>query len=239
MSLLFWAGHIDDRISLFANSFMHRWPVFDKVVERLLDAAQLKFGVTMALLCWLWFRPVERSREDRALIVSAVLSGFVGFFVGRLLALTLPFRTRPLARTELDFSLPLGFEPAIRSWSAFPSDHATMAFALAFGIFRISRPLGWFALVHAVLIICLPRLYMGLHHFSDLAFGALIGAGTFVVIESSSFGKRIVAAALAVEARSPAAFYTAAFVLSYNIVGMFGDVRFAVALFLRLLRGEV
>ena len=63
---------------------MHRWPVFDKVVERLLDAAQLKFGVTMALLCWLWFRAVERSREDRALIVSAVLSGFVGFFeIGR------------------------------------------------------------------------------------------------------------------------------------------------------------
>ena len=36
---------------------MHRSPVFDKAVERLLDAAQLKFGVTMALLCWLWFHP--------------------------------------------------------------------------------------------------------------------------------------------------------------------------------------
>jgi undecaprenyl-diphosphatase len=57
---------------------------------------------------------------------------------------------------------------------SFPSDHATGAFALAFGIWLYDRSLGTFLLVIAA-VLAFSRVYVGTHYPGDVVAGALIG----------------------------------------------------------------
>jgi membrane-associated phospholipid phosphatase len=64
---------------------------------------------------------------------------------------------------------------------SFPSDHATGAFALAFGLWLYDRTLGTVLLVGAA-ILSFARVYVGTHYPGDVAAGALIGAGVALVL---------------------------------------------------------
>lgn len=57
---------------------------------------------------------------------------------------------------------------------SFPSDHAAVAFAIAFGVLAFSRRVGILFLAAATLI-SLSRIALGLHYPSDVAAGALVG----------------------------------------------------------------
>jgi undecaprenyl-diphosphatase len=57
---------------------------------------------------------------------------------------------------------------------SFPSDHATGAFALAFGIWLYDRTLGTVLLLLAALL-SLARVYVGTHYPGDVVAGALLG----------------------------------------------------------------
>jgi undecaprenyl-diphosphatase len=67
---------------------------------------------------------------------------------------------------------------------SFPSDHATGAFALAFGIWIYDRTIGAFILVLAA-IVGFARVYVGTHYPGDVLGGALIGiavaAGLYLI----------------------------------------------------------
>jgi undecaprenyl-diphosphatase len=58
---------------------------------------------------------------------------------------------------------------------SFPSDHATGAFALAFGIWLYDGTIGAILLVLAALL-SFSRVYVGTHYPGDVVAGALIGA---------------------------------------------------------------
>jgi undecaprenyl-diphosphatase len=58
--------------------------------------------------------------------------------------------------------------------ASFPSDHATGAFALAFGIWLYDRTIGTVLLVLAA-ILSFSRVYIGTHYPGDVVAGALIG----------------------------------------------------------------
>jgi uncharacterized membrane protein (DUF2068 family) len=68
----------------------------------------------------------------------------------------------------------MGYDSSLRTWSAFLSDHAVLAFALATGFWLVSRPTGIFACIHSALIICMPRMYYGLHHPSGLLLQQMV-----------------------------------------------------------------
>jgi membrane-associated phospholipid phosphatase len=57
----------------------------------------------------------------------------------------------------------------------FPSDHATMAGAIAVGVFFASRRLGVVAAL-AALLLAFARVYVGVHYPRDVAAGLLLGA---------------------------------------------------------------
>src|SRR2546427_2509573 len=57
---------------------------------------------------------------------------------------------------------------------SFPSDHATSAFALAFGVWLYDRALGTVLLVIAA-VLAFSRVYVGTHYPGDVVAGALIG----------------------------------------------------------------
>jgi undecaprenyl-diphosphatase len=215
----------DDQWCRTVNAFVGRVPEFDALVVWLSSAYSAKFGIPVAMLCWAWFQPGADRRANRTRVVGAIVAVFVALFTARALAASLPFRDRPLMRPELELTPVAGFGTDFSAWSAFPSDHAVMAFALVAGLFLVSRSLGWLATVHAVVVICLPRLYLGLHHPSDLVAGALLGVAIALAVDRSPLRRRLGGALVDVAERAPAPFGAVSFLLLLEAATMFEDVR--------------
>jgi membrane-associated phospholipid phosphatase len=58
---------------------------------------------------------------------------------------------------------------------SFPSDHATVAGAVAAGLFLVNRRLGLIAII-AALAMAFARVYVGAHYPGDVAAGLVLGA---------------------------------------------------------------
>ncbi|OYQ25679.1 hypothetical protein CHU93_13180 [Sandarakinorhabdus cyanobacteriorum] len=147
---------------------------------------------------------------------------------GCLLSKTLPFRPRPLLDPDLPFRLPGGLTAealGITTESSFPSDHGVLFFALATGIWLVSRRAGLLAFTWALVMIALPRLYLGLHYASDLLAGAAIGV--VVSLAGARLLPRLapVKWAAAWASRQPALFYPMFFVAMMELATMLVDVR--------------
>ena len=135
----------------------------------------------MAAVWWLWFKdetgPEERKRSNHQIIIGILVGCLLGVFATRVLTHVLPFRTRPVFATELHlisiFQLPADLDHK----TSFPSDHATLFFALATGFFFRSRRIGTWALLYTVLVVCFPRVFLGYHYPSDILVGGLVGVG--------------------------------------------------------------
>lgn len=83
---------------------------------------------------------------------------------------------------------------------SFPSDHATMAGAVAAGLFLLNRRLGLIAIVAAV-VMAFARVYVGAHYPGDVAAGLLLGATVTVMF--SRLATRFVEAVLTAMSKTP------------------------------------
>jgi len=227
---------LDDRCLLWLNGFVGRWPLFDRIVGFLLDTDELKFGVLVAIFYWLWFRYDPPDQRKRAILATTALGSLVAVLATRVLVILLPFRDRPLVRPELHLHLPLDPDLSLRTWSAFPSDHAVLSFALATGFWMVSRPTGIFAFIHSALIICMPRMYYGLHHPSDLLGGALIGILFVRLLTLEVVSRPVMVRVLYLEQRHRGVFYLCFFLLLQQMVVLFNNLRAVISLLMKLLR---
>ena len=168
----------------FLNQFAQRSWLFDKFVVVISGNQLLKGGVLITLVWYAWFAdPDSGWRQRRSLLATIVGCGFA-IVLARGLALLLPFRLRPVHTPAIGFELPIGTTPAVlEGWSAFPSDHAVLFYALSAGLWLVSRRLGVFALIYTTVVIALPRIYLGLHFPTDIIAGALIG---FAVVAAAN-----------------------------------------------------
>ena len=137
---------LDSTLSVFSCVPCDPTTVLNRIVTFLADAELLKGGVLMAVLWGLWLAggDARRTTEIRSRVLMTVAGGFAALFVARSLALLLPFRSRPFETSAAD--VPAAVR-ALESWSAFPSDHAVLYFALATTLVFVSRCVGIFALV--------------------------------------------------------------------------------------------
>jgi undecaprenyl-diphosphatase len=179
----------------------------------------------IAILWWAWFKPDVEQRA-RISITITLFCCFVAMFLAKLLEFTTPYRTRPIHETALHFLIPFGEYPAtLDNFSSFPSDHAALFFALATGLFFVSKRVGIFAILYTLFIISLPRIYFGLHYPTDIIAGAFIGIITAHIGNLYLNQSKIINSIVNFSNTKPANFYPLYFLLSYQIVDLFGDVR--------------
>ena len=115
---------------------------------------------SLAAYWWLWFEADESGvHAQRRNVVVALLAVISVAGALKLLKVLLPFRYRPLNDPDLGLRLPFGVDPSLNHFSAFPSGHAMLFFALCVPLWMRSRWLGVAAAVWTLLAICLPLLH--------------------------------------------------------------------------------
>lgn len=217
----------DAALLQFFNQFAERSWTFDNLVGVISDTALAKGYLVLPLFWWAWFRPSKEHEEDQRTVILTLAAGLLSVFLARFLQLTLPYRPRPVHTADLHFLAPYSSPAAYFSdWSSFPSDHASLFFALATGLCLISPLIGGLALLHAGLIVALPRVYLGLHFPTDILSGAMIGIGVMSLAWRFRSSWRIVVdPVLAWSRASPQTFFPCFFLLTAELAHLFEDTR--------------
>ncbi|MCJ7479093.1 MAG: phosphatase PAP2 family protein [Candidatus Nanohaloarchaeota archaeon QJJ-7] len=139
-----------------------RQPLLDEIAVSITALGSPVFVLVTVASLYLF-----REKEASLIVLSgAVVAGILEKSINLLVA-----RPRP--------DLPYLFESAGMG-SSFPSGHATIAFLLATVLYReYGRPAFLFTLAG---LVAVSRLYIGVHYPSDVIAGALLGAGTGVLV---------------------------------------------------------
>ncbi|RDK11418.1 phosphatase PAP2 family protein [Cupriavidus lacunae] len=224
-------NEFDGTIIHFLNQFSFRWPFLDRAVLAMTQFYMLRGVPMIALLWWIWFRDGEDKQRDREIVVTAIVAGFCALVLGRLLASWLPFRVRPLANPDVGLRFLLASDDGMRTWSSFPSDHAMLWCAVATGVMVASRRIGMLALAYTVLVICMARVFVGLHFPTDVLCGAILGVSICLLLTQTRYRKPIAAPVLNFSERHQGVFQAGMFLLSFGLVTNFEEIR-AVASFL-------
>lgn len=195
----------------------------------------LKGGVITAFLWFAWFAEMGRpdrvrsqAKDDRLAILAVLVSCAGAEIVARMMSIFLPFRPRPLFDASLPFQLPEGVSIEslnIATESSFPSDHAVLFFALATALWAISHRAAVASLIWVTVAIAFPRLYLGLHYFSDLVVGAALGMATAAVGMKILPHLQLLKTAVLRSRTHPAYFYPLFFLAMHQLANMLVDVR--------------
>ena len=132
------------------------------------------FAVLLLAAWWLGrtsHTPIERVGKAVWAGAGALLALAINQPIGSAIDRARPYAVIPamhlLVDTTADFS--------------FPSDHATIAGAVAAGLFLVSRRLGLIAVVAAV-AMAFARVYVGAHYPGDVVAGLVLGAAVTLLL---------------------------------------------------------
>lgn len=223
---------VDTLIISYFNSYAHISQHFDFLIWEISENHFLKGAIPISLLWFFWFNYTKGNNEPglpliRKKVMLTLLSCLAAIFIGRFLALTLPFRPRPIQNIGLHFVIPYGL--GYRSFggmSSFPSDHATFMFSLATGIWLIAKKIGAATVFYVILVVLLPRIYLGLHYPTDIFAGAVIGILiTLILHKNNTINTLVVTPLIAWSEKYPALFYMLFFLTTFEMASIFDDIR--------------
>ena len=156
------------------NGYAAQNDVFEDCLRLFSVYAEVIFGVFLAAV----FLAQGRWRSVRARhgVVAAGLASLIGLEVAHVIS-SFWDRPRPYEAHPGMVHLFVSASPD----PSFPSDHATVAFAIAVSIFLRKRRLGLVTLAMAC-VVALSRVVVGTHYPSDVLAGALLGTLAALVV---------------------------------------------------------
>lgn len=215
----------DWHILHFLNQFAQRSQFFDYLNAAASTNPLLTSAPLVAIFWWAWFRDNGKNREDRRIIISSIFLCTAAIFIARFLALSLPYRERPLRNPLLQFRVPFAETPTVLiKWSSFPSDHAVFLFCLATSVFFLSRKLGTVVLCY-VSLVCCSLVYLGIHYPTDILAGAALGTGIACLTLIKPFRDLLSSRTVLWAEHSPTSFYSCFYLITFLFGTMFDPLR--------------
>lgn len=165
---------MDKAVLTFLNGFLIRHDAIEDPLLQYETRSQLIFaGILIALF---FVARHERRADARRAAVAAAVSSALALTIGLLISNVVE-RPRPFIADPTGVHL---FAKHAAD-SGFPSDHATVAFAIATAIFLRDRR--WGGVVCALaLLVAIGRVAIGVHYPTDVLAGALLGCASALTI---------------------------------------------------------
>ena len=159
----------------WVNRLMHAHPLLAGVVVEFSTWGVPLFGI-LAVGLWLLSPPGDTTwkRACAAGLSAAALGLLANQVISHLWDRARPYEAHPSIVPLLPRSID----------ASFPSDHATAALSIAFGVYFVSRRAGWLLLVFAA-VVSASRVMAGMHYPTDV-LGSLV-----VSVASGYFAARI------------------------------------------------
>jgi len=162
------ASSIDYTLFRVINNLAGRSHTLDVVMIDLAKYSPLVYAGALALLWLTW-----KLRNQRAALFAGI-SALVALGLGQIVGYAFP-RDRPYLAHHV--SLLITHSPD----TSFPSDHTTLAFAVAIAVWKFNRRAGITLLIFGVLV-AVARVFVGAHYPGDVIGGAVLGAITSLII---------------------------------------------------------
>ena len=210
----------------FLNSFAQRSQTVDLVITHLMESGLTTGAVIMGLYWTAWEVEGKDNPEKREILLSGLFVSIFSIFVARFFALTLPFRVRPMNDPDSGARIVQGITPEhLINWSSFPSDHATLFICLAAVLWMVSRRLGTIAILHALLVVDLPRIYAGVHYTTDILAGTVLGIAVASLVQIRRLRSALASPVVSWKEAYPNLFHICFFLCIFEIAELFDTVR--------------
>ncbi|NNE50965.1 MAG: phosphatase PAP2 family protein [Sulfitobacter sp.] len=165
------------------NQLVGRSEALDIGLHFVQSAYLLKGLFAATILVMLYYAQVPDPEGRRNDVYTTLILLFIALFIARFMQMALPPVSRPLHAEGMDLTrLSLLKPDVLKNDSSFPSDHAMMFMTIAASVWFYARGVASILFLHAIVIICLPRLILGFHWFSDIAAGTVIGVAVAVLL---------------------------------------------------------
>jgi undecaprenyl-diphosphatase len=162
---------IDRSVTTTLNGLSGHIPALDGTMEGVTTYGAYAIVAAVAIRWW-WTGGADKLRE-RHLAILCGLSAALGLLMNQAILLFL-HRMRPYDAGVTHLLIAPSADPS------FPSDHATLACAVAFALLGAGARRGWGFLVAAVLLAA-SRVYVGIHYTSDVLGGALTALAAAII----------------------------------------------------------
>jgi len=150
------------------NGLAGRSAVVDALMVGSAKYLPLIFALALIAL-WLTWKP----RNQRGAFLAGG-SALIALGIGQLIGYAFP-RPRPYVAHSVNLLIGRSAD------TSFPSDHATLGFAVAVMVWQYNRRVGAWLLILAF-ILAFSRVFVGAHYPGDVVGGAILGSVTSVVI---------------------------------------------------------
>ena len=159
------------------NGMAGRNGVLDTIIVGCAKYLPIIFALALVGL-WLTWKP--HNQRGAFLAGTAAL---IALGVGQLVGFAFP-RPRPYLAHPVNLLISRSTD------TSFPSDHATLGFAVAVMVWQYNRRVGTWLLILAA-VLAFARVFVGAHYPSDVLGGAVLGALTSLLIAGLSRQTRV------------------------------------------------
>jgi undecaprenyl-diphosphatase len=162
------AASLDYSLFRVVNGWASRSAAFDSLMVGCAKYLPVVFALALIAL-WLSWYP----RNQWAALLAGI-STFLALGIGQLIGKAMP-RSRPYLSHSVHQLIPPSLD------TSFPSDHATLGFAVGVMVWRYNKRAGAALLVLAA-VMAFARVFVGAHYPGDVFGGAVLGGVTSVAL---------------------------------------------------------